>query len=436
MSSNLKELSVFIASPGDLAAERNQFRLTIDSINASAIIRDNYKIIFRAIGWENLPSVTGRRSQSVINTEIDKCDVFVLALHRRWGQETGDSKYSSYTEEEFYRAFDRFKKTNSPEIMVFFKHIEEGQVADPGPQLKKVLDFKKKLRSNHNVLARRFQTEVDFGDEIRRHLSEFASGKYKAIDELLQPVELSDRAMKGLYQSEMELDAQLQKTKNHKKAQKGKKQQLAPDLSMVKAEQEGLALARAATVAAESGNTQDAIILFAKATQDTNNLSILSLAIEFYTQIGDMRSANNLIRRESALTNDRSVAAKRYFSLLPEGFISQLQNQVLHENLKTAPPDIADMIMSIHEEMESKNIWEKFILHLIVKHYSTAEIMAMAEYLSTAEGQSSIQKNPAMMLEAMHFGAYAYERVYAEKVGLEFDETIEDFDHLLLGENV
>jgi len=430
MASNLKELSVFIASPSDLAAERNQCRLAIDHINENFKIKEKFNTTFRAVGGENLSSDTRRRSQSFINKEIDQCDIFVLVLHRRWGQETWDSNSSSYTEEEFYRAFNRFKETSSPEIMVFFKNVDDGQLADAGPQLKKVLDFQKKLRSSHKVLTRRFQTEVDLSEELTRHLTDFASGKYKAVDELLQPIELSDQALKGLYKSELELDAQLRKTKNHKKSSNAKN--LVPDLSLVKTEQEELALARAAIEAAESGNTQDAIMLFAKATQETSNLAIIALAIEFYTQIGDMHNANNMIRRESVLTNDKTVAAKRYFSLLPEGYISQLQNEILHKNLKTAPPDIADMIMSIHEEMESKNIWENFMLQLIVKHYSTAEIMAMAEYLSTEEGQSSIQKNPVMMLEAMQFGAYAYERIYAEKVGVEFDNAIEDFDELLL----
>ncbi len=47
----------------------------------------------------------------------------LLALHRRWGQEAPDAEpYSSYTEEEFHLALDRWKTTGSPEIFVFFKH--------------------------------------------------------------------------------------------------------------------------------------------------------------------------------------------------------------------------------------------------------------------------------------------------------------------------
>jgi hypothetical protein len=60
----------------------------------------------------------------------ERCDVFILAMHRRWGQEAPDAKpYSSYTEEEFHRAFERWKKKprrgkeQSPEVFVFFKHI-------------------------------------------------------------------------------------------------------------------------------------------------------------------------------------------------------------------------------------------------------------------------------------------------------------------------
>ena len=74
---------------------------------------------FEPLAWEETLAVMTRRSQGLINQEIDRCDVFVLAMHRRWGQETPDAKpYSSYTEEEFHRALDLWHRTGSPTIFV------------------------------------------------------------------------------------------------------------------------------------------------------------------------------------------------------------------------------------------------------------------------------------------------------------------------------
>ena len=99
----MRNITVFIASPGDLAVERRAFRTCIDELNSG--FGDGAKVTFEPLGWEDTLASTGRRSQGVINAEIDRCDVFVLAMHRRWGQEAPDAKpYSSYTEEEFHRA--------------------------------------------------------------------------------------------------------------------------------------------------------------------------------------------------------------------------------------------------------------------------------------------------------------------------------------------
>ncbi|PCJ46187.1 MAG: hypothetical protein COA74_14130 [Gammaproteobacteria bacterium] len=101
-----RRISVFIASPGDLSKERELFRKTSELLNLG--FGDGANIEFEPLGWEGTLASTGRRNQGVINDEIDKCDVFVLAMHRRWGQEAPDSApYSSYTEEEFHRALER-----------------------------------------------------------------------------------------------------------------------------------------------------------------------------------------------------------------------------------------------------------------------------------------------------------------------------------------
>src|SRR5688572_11748681 len=117
-------IRVFIASPGDLVVERRAFKEVIDELNDGFGDRGK-RYIFVPLGWEDALAVAGPRSQSVVNADVDRADVFVLVMHRRWGRETPDAKpYSSYTEEEFHRAFDRWRNTKAPTIFVFFKHID------------------------------------------------------------------------------------------------------------------------------------------------------------------------------------------------------------------------------------------------------------------------------------------------------------------------
>ena len=90
--------------------------------------------------------------------------------------------YSSYTEEEFYRALARFEKDGRPILCVFFRHIDPGQMGDPGPQLAKVLAFRKELEQTRRVLYRTFNDEKSFKLEIDRHLTAFADGKCETPD--------------------------------------------------------------------------------------------------------------------------------------------------------------------------------------------------------------------------------------------------------------
>ena len=76
--SDVRTIRVFIASPGDLAVERAAFQQVLEELNAG--FGDQRKrFIFEPLGWEDTLASTGRQSQEVINREIDRCDVFILA---------------------------------------------------------------------------------------------------------------------------------------------------------------------------------------------------------------------------------------------------------------------------------------------------------------------------------------------------------------------
>ena len=93
---NHKEIAVFIASPGNLVVERKVFKEMVDSLNGG--FGDGAGVRFIPLGWEDVLAQTGRRAQAVINQDVDRCDLFILALHRRWGQSAPDSTFSSYNE--------------------------------------------------------------------------------------------------------------------------------------------------------------------------------------------------------------------------------------------------------------------------------------------------------------------------------------------------
>jgi hypothetical protein len=141
----LRPIHVFIASPGDLAVERRAFKDVIDELNGG--FGDGAGVRFVALGWEDTLATTGRCAQDVINQDIDRSDVFVLALHRRWGQEAPDAKpYSSYTEEEFHRAMDRWKKDGAPESSSSSRILTRARWPIPADSSRRCLPFASRSR--------------------------------------------------------------------------------------------------------------------------------------------------------------------------------------------------------------------------------------------------------------------------------------------------
>lgn len=159
--SNVNELLVFVASPGDLAEERAELRdieRRVNSLFGTAGQR------VRVTGWEETPPGYGR-PQGQINPMVDDCDVFVGLLRRRWGSPTGVS--DSGFAEEFERALERRKQSDVvPEIAMYFADISQDELDDAGPELNRVLEFRRRLETERIALYSTFATPRDLATQV------------------------------------------------------------------------------------------------------------------------------------------------------------------------------------------------------------------------------------------------------------------------------
>ncbi|WP_196523071.1 DUF4062 domain-containing protein [Nostoc commune] len=155
-------LNVFTASPGDLEDEKNIVREVADRIN---------KALGSIIGWhievlsskEVLPGA-GRPQDKINKDVLNKCDIFIGLLWKRWGSRTG--KYSSGFEEEFEYVRQIRAIKASPEIWLCFKEVAPDLVADAGPHLKKVLGFKKNQINSKEVFFKEFSDTEEWKDKV------------------------------------------------------------------------------------------------------------------------------------------------------------------------------------------------------------------------------------------------------------------------------
>jgi hypothetical protein len=167
LSARPRRMSVFVASPGDVADERNVVSLVVAEINR--VLGEHLGFSIETVRWETdaHPGV-GDDPQDVINRQIGVYDVFVGIMWRRFGTPT--KRAGSGTGEEFQRALAAFKKNGRPTIMFYFRN-EPFYSTDQGDlkQFARVAKFQKDLRSL-GVLYWSYRSPLEFERNVREHL--------------------------------------------------------------------------------------------------------------------------------------------------------------------------------------------------------------------------------------------------------------------------
>ena len=164
----VKLLKVFLASPGDVKLERDKAREEILGLRSLA---QKHGFDLQPLGWETEVAPSAGRPQALINPLVRECDLFIGILWRRFGMPSGEAE--SGTLEEFNLARERFLKEGAPHIMLYFREVHPDFLFDPGPQLQKVLDFKKQIDEGQLALYANYRDEEHFATLLRKHLTEW-----------------------------------------------------------------------------------------------------------------------------------------------------------------------------------------------------------------------------------------------------------------------
>jgi len=162
-------LRVFIASPRDVAEERKALESIITELN---LMWKTKEIRLELIMWEThaAPGFSSD-AQAVINEQIaDDYDIFVGVLWTRFGTPT--PRADSGTEEEFERAYARWKQTpDAARLMLYFKNAPIPPDEIDLEQLKRVRDFRKGIEGKGG-LYRQYTNTEEFRHLLRLHINE------------------------------------------------------------------------------------------------------------------------------------------------------------------------------------------------------------------------------------------------------------------------
>ncbi|QXZ11888.1 DUF4062 domain-containing protein [Pseudomonas sp. AO-1] len=161
-----------------------------DELNSMLSLKLNVHI--ELVGWEDTVSSAGR-PQEIINRDLERCDVFIGILWKRWGSAPdNESKYESGFEEEFAIATTGHRNCKKPLISLFFKKIDALALSDPGQQLQKVVSFRKKIIEEKTLLFQEFENEKDFEGVIRKCISNYVLEHIDLIDSQPQATHAPD----------------------------------------------------------------------------------------------------------------------------------------------------------------------------------------------------------------------------------------------------
>ena len=152
-------LTIFVASPDDVAVEREILKDVVRELNLTW--SSSLGIQLDLVEWTThaRPGI-GLDPQSVINQQLgDDFDIFIGIMWTRFGSPTG--RAGSGTEEEFTRALERYRTDpSSIKIMFYFKDEAVPPSSLDLVQYSRVRDFRERLGSE-GAMYWRFTSEFD-----------------------------------------------------------------------------------------------------------------------------------------------------------------------------------------------------------------------------------------------------------------------------------
>lgn len=164
----LERLVIFVASPGDVAPEREHVKSIADELNRGIALQAGF--VLDVVRWETHARPDMGRPQQLIMEQVGQCDIFIGIMWRRFGTPTG--KAESGTEEEFEHALRTQNRLGQPRMLCYFSQapIEPPADVDEATQLLKVAKFR--ARVNAAGLAWQYSSDRNFKELIREHLQQ------------------------------------------------------------------------------------------------------------------------------------------------------------------------------------------------------------------------------------------------------------------------
>ncbi|MEM6644718.1 MAG: DUF4062 domain-containing protein, partial [Bacteroidota bacterium] len=180
MPRSVTQVRIFVASPGDVEAERTALSDVVAYLQQT--LGHAKGLYLKPVKWETDAYPQMGRVQAVITEQLDldSIDIFVGIFWKRFGTPTGEA--DSGTQEEFQNAYDRWKETRQPHILFYFcdRSISPMESFRERDQIERVMTFREQY--SDKGLYWSYEDVNDFAELARQHL-------YKAIEQVVEGIE-------------------------------------------------------------------------------------------------------------------------------------------------------------------------------------------------------------------------------------------------------
>jgi len=162
-------LKIFLASPSDVAKERDYVIEVIEEINRT--IAPSKGVILEVVSSKHTFPGYGQDGQSVLNKQIGRMKEYEIFLGIMWSRVgTPTQRAPSGTIEEFKRAVRANKRHEKPDIWFYFRKLEAHlDTQEKLEQAQKVVTFKTEVQ--RKALTHDYNNPSNFRDRFRQDIS-------------------------------------------------------------------------------------------------------------------------------------------------------------------------------------------------------------------------------------------------------------------------
>lgn len=147
----LREVKVFISSPGDVHEERRRVEAALARLGEQAHVKPHLRL--NALCWEDVPPEGGQTPQTIIDQHLGEAgaaDIYICILWHRMGTPTTNANGESFhsgTESEFFSAYRSYEISRRPHLLLY--HCPRPVPAEHEPeQLRLVEQFLSRFKSS------------------------------------------------------------------------------------------------------------------------------------------------------------------------------------------------------------------------------------------------------------------------------------------------